>query len=146
MAENKNPSNPGDKLVLIVDDDDAIRDLLGFVVTKEGFRVEKVSDGAQALEKARELMPDLMLLDLMLPHYGGFEILRQLQAGETSAIPVIMITGRYMDRSTTEMIRQESNVVDYLEKPVNPAVLSALLHKTLKTCPPRPETPESKEV
>jgi len=145
MAENKNPSNPGDKLVLIVDDDDAVRELLGFVVMKEGFRVEKVLDGDQALKKARELMPDLMLLDLMLPRCGGFEILRQLQTGETSAIPIIMITGRYMDRSTSEMIRRESNVVDYLEKPVNPAVLSALLHKTLKTCPPRQNTPEVKE-
>lgn len=145
MAENKNLSNPGDKLVLIVDDDDAVRDLLGFVVMKEGFRAEKVPDGDQALEKARELMPDLMLLDLMLPGCGGFEILRQLQTGETSAIPIIMITGRYMDRSTSEMIRRESNVVDYLEKPVNPAVLSALLHKILKTCPPRPNTPEAKE-
>jgi DNA-binding response OmpR family regulator len=145
MAENKISSNPGDKLVLIVDDDDAVRDLLGFVVMKEGFRVEKVSDGAQALKKTQELMPDLMLLDLMLPHCGGFEILRQLQTGETSAIPVIMITGRYIDRSTSEMIRQESNVVDYLEKPVNPAVLSALLHKILKTCPPRPNTPESRK-
>ncbi len=145
MAENKISSNPGDKLVLIVDDDDAVRDLLAFVVMKEGFKAEKVSDGELALKKARELMPDLMLLDLMLPHCGGFEILRQLQAGETSAIPVIMITGRYMDRSTSEMIRQESNVVDYLEKPVNPAVLSALLHKILKTCPPRPNTPESRK-
>jgi DNA-binding response OmpR family regulator len=145
MAENKNPSNPGDKLVLIVDDDDAVRELLAFVVMKEGFKAEKVSDGDQALKKARELMPDLMLLDLMLPGCGGFEILRQLQTGGTSAIPIIMITGRYMDHSTTEMIRRESNVVDYLEKPVNPAVLSALLHKTLKTCPLRPNTSEAKE-
>ena len=145
MAENKISSNPGDKLVLIVDDDDAVRDLLAFVVMKEGFKAEKVSDGELALKKARELMPDLMLLDLMLPHCGGFEILRQLQTGETSAIPIIMITGRYMDHSTSEMIRRESNVVDYLEKPVNPAVLSALLHKILKTCPPRPNTPESRK-
>lgn len=144
MAENKNSPNPGDKLVLIVDDDAAVRELLCFVVMKEGFRAEEVSDGAQALEKARELMPDLVLLDLMLPHCDGFEILRQLQAGETAAIPIIMITGRHMDRSTSEMIRRESNVVDYLEKPVNPAVLSALLHKTLKTRPPSPGAPESK--
>ena len=112
---------------------------------KEGFKAEKVSDGDQALKKARELMPDLILLDLMLPGCGGFEILRQLQTGETSTIPIIMITGRYMDHSTTEMIRRESNVMDYLEKPVNPAVLSALLHKTLKTRPPHRNTPESRK-
>ena len=145
MAENKNLSDPGDKLILIVDDDDAICDLLEFAVKKEGFRAEKVSDGGQAVKRVQELMPNLILLDLMLPHCGGFEILRQLQAGETSTIPIVVVTGRYMDRSTSEIIRQESNVVDFLEKPVNPAVLSALLHKTLKTCPPHLNAPESKK-
>ena len=52
MTENKNSSDPGDKLVLIVDDDDAGRELLAFVVMKEGFKAEKVSDGDQALKKA----------------------------------------------------------------------------------------------
>ncbi|MFH1619406.1 MAG: response regulator [bacterium] len=145
MAENSNSSDPKEKLVLIVDDDDAVRELLEFVVKKEGFRVEKVSDGGEALKKAQEVMPDLIILDLMLPHCGGYEILRRLQEEETSEIPIIVITGHCMDRSTPAMIRQESNVVDFLEKPVKPAVLSALLHKALKTCPPHLNPPESKE-
>ncbi|HNT97260.1 MAG TPA: response regulator [Elusimicrobiales bacterium] len=132
---------PGEKTVLIVDDDDSIRDLLEFIVRKEGFRVEKAADGEEALEKARSLLPDLMLLDLMLPRFGGFEILRELQTDETSKIPIVIITGRYTDRSTSDMIKQEPNVRDFVEKPVRPPVLAALLHKILKTQPPRKPQP-----
>ena len=65
----------------------------------------------------------------MMPRYGGFEVLRQLQSGGLARIPIVIVTGRYTDRSTSEMIRQESNVVDFLEKPLNNAqrTLSALL-------------------
>ncbi|MCX5791307.1 MAG: response regulator [Elusimicrobia bacterium] len=125
--------DPADKLVLIVDDDDSVRELVEFIVKKEGFRVEKAADGEVALQKARALHPDLMLLDLMLPKYGGFEILRELQGDETSSIPIIIITGRYTDSSTAEMIKQESNVKDFLEKPIKPQVLGALIHKVLRT-------------
>lgn len=136
MGDNEILADPKDKLVLIVDDDDSVRELIEFIVAKEGFRVEKAVDGEQALKKIPEMRPDLVLLDLMLPRYGGFEILRQLQAGETSKIPIVVITGRYTDRSTSEMIRQESNVVDFLEKPVKPPVLASLLHRVLKTRSP----------
>ena len=128
--------NPGDKLVLVVDDDNSVLELVEFMVKKEGFRVEKAVDGAQALHKILAQRPDLVLLDLMLPRYGGFEILRQVQVGETSSIPIVVITGRYTDHSTSEMIRQESNVVEFLEKPIKVPVLSALLHRILKTRPP----------
>ena len=133
--ENTNLGNPGKKLVLIVDDDESVRELLDFVVRKEGFKVEKAVDGEEAMAKARSLHPDLILLDLMLPKYGGFEILRELQGDETSDIPIVIITGRYTERSTSEMIKQEPNVKDFLEKPVKPAVLSAFLHTLLKTRP-----------
>lgn len=128
--------NPGDKLVLVVDDDNSVLELIEFMVKKEGFRVEKAVDGAEALQRIQELHPDLVLLDLMLPRYGGFEILRQVQVGETANIPIVVITGRYTDHSTSEMIRQESNVVEFIEKPIKVPVLSALLHRILKTQPP----------
>ena len=136
MTDDEKLGNPGDKLVLIVDDDSSVLELVEFMVKKEGFRVEKAVDGEEALRKIPELHPDLVLLDLMLPRYGGFEILRQVQVGETAGIPIVVITGRYTDHSTSEMIRQESNVVEFLEKPIKVAVLSALLHRILKTRPP----------
>jgi DNA-binding response OmpR family regulator len=133
--ENTNFGNPGEKLVLIVDDDDSVRELLDFVVRKEGFKIEKAADGEEALSKAKALHPDLILLDLMLPKYGGFEILRELQSDDTVDIPIVIITGRYTDRSTSEMIKQEPNVKDFVEKPVKPQVLCAILHTLLKTRP-----------
>ncbi|OGS13572.1 MAG: hypothetical protein A2234_01635 [Elusimicrobia bacterium RIFOXYA2_FULL_58_8] len=135
MENNAGFSNPADKLVLIVDDDDSVRELIEFVVKKEGFRVDKAADGEEALKKARTINPDLILLDLMLPKFGGFEILRELQGDETESIPIVIITGRYTDRSTSEMIKQEPNVKDFIEKPVKPQVLSAVMHKILHTQP-----------
>ncbi len=136
MENTSTFGRPADKLVLIVDDDESVRDLIEFIVKKEGFRVEKAADGEEALSKARSVNPDLILLDLMLPKFGGFEILRELQSDETGTIPIVIITGRYTDRSTSDMIKQEPNVKDFLEKPVKPQVLSILLHKLLKTQPP----------
>ena len=134
--ETSGYTNPADKLVLIVDDDDAVRDLIEFVIKKEGFKVDKAADGEEALQKARQISPDLILLDLMLPKFGGFEILRELQNDETVNIPIVIITGRYTDRSTSYMIKQEPNVKDFIEKPVKPQALAAVVHKLLKTQPP----------
>lgn len=130
-----NLSDPAEKTILIVDDDEGIRDLLDFIVKKEGFKTEKASDGKTAIEKAKTLYPDLIILDLMLPGYGGFEILRELQMYETAKIPIIIITGKYMDRTTQEMIKMEPNVVDFVEKPIKTQVLTSLIHKILKTSP-----------
>lgn len=121
---------PG-KLVLVVDDDDSVREMLEFIVKKEGFRVETAADGEEGVSKAEKLGPDLIILDLMLPRYGGFELLRRLQAGEHKTIPIVVVTGRYTDRSTADLIRQESNVVEFLEKPVRPAVLGAALQRII---------------
>jgi len=133
--ENSVFGRPADKLVLIVDDDESVRELIEFIVKKEGFRIEKAADGEEALNKARTVNPDIILLDLMLPKFGGFEILRELQTDETSGIPIVIITGRYTDRSTSDMIKQEPNVREFIEKPVKPQILTSLLHKLLHTQP-----------
>ncbi len=130
---NTGSSNTADKLILIVDDDKDIRDLLSIVVTKAGFRTVLAQDGEDALAKARALLPDLILLDLMLPNTGGFEALHELQADETANIPVIVMTGRQLDQSTFEMIKRESNVRDFIAKPIETDKLLAGLHKFLKT-------------
>ncbi len=127
--------NPEDMRILIVDDDESVWDVLYYIVRKEGFRVEKASDGTEAMEKARLLHPALIILDLMLPGSGGFEVLRELQAEDTLDIPIILVSGRRMDLSTLEMLKRESNVKEFLEKPVKPQVLAALLHSLLKTRP-----------
>lgn len=128
-------TNSADKLVLIVDDDKEIIDLLEAVVKKEGFKVEKAEDGLEARNKARSLLPDLILLDLMLPKAGGFEILQAFQEDETADIPVMVLTGRRLDRTTTDMIRQQSNVRDFMEKPVKAELLTSAMHQILRTRP-----------
>jgi DNA-binding response OmpR family regulator len=138
--DQKPPGSPSEKLVVIIDDDDSVRELLEFIVQKEGFRTDTAIDGEAGLNKIAEVKPDLVILDLMLPRYGGFEVLRQLQNGDTARIPIVIVTGRYTDRTTAEMIRQESNVMDFLEKPIKAGVLSNALHKILKTQPPQGKT------
>lgn len=124
---------PGEKLILIVDDDDSVMELFDFIARKEGFKTVKATNGGAAIKTARLLRPALILLDLMLPKPGGFEVMRELQGDDTSDIPIVIVTGRYMDCSTLEMIKQEPNVKDFLEKPVEPQTLAALLHTLLKT-------------
>ncbi|HCE98859.1 MAG TPA: hypothetical protein DER10_10230 [Elusimicrobia bacterium] len=132
--ENTGSGDPAEKLVLIVDDDDSVMELFDFIARKEGFKTVKATSGEAAIKTARLVRPALILLDLMLPKPGGFEVMRELQGEDTSDIPIVIVTGRYMDRSTLEIIKQEPNVKDFLEKPVEPQVLAALLHSLLKTC------------
>lgn len=132
----ENLSDPGEKVVLLVDDDESLLDLMEHVVKKEGFRTDRATDGNEALRKAQALNPDLIILDFMLPGMGGYEVLRELQASGNGGIPIIVITGRHMDRKNIEMVRQESNVREFMEKPLRPAVLATTLHNLLKTRPP----------
>jgi len=128
-------AEPG-KLVLVVDDDEGVREVFGFLARKHGHRVETAADGEDAARKTESLHPDLIVLDLMLPRYGGFELLRHLQAGALSKVPIIVVTGRYTDRSTADLIREESNVVELLEKPVETDRFVAAMERALK--PGRP--------
>ncbi|MDA8325037.1 MAG: response regulator [Nitrospiraceae bacterium] len=131
--KNTGLGDPAEKLILIVDDDDSVMELFDFVARKEGFKTVKATSGEAAIKTARLLRPALVLLDLMLPKPGGFEVMRELQNDDTSDIPIVIITGRLLDRSTLELIKQEPNVKDCLEKPVEPQVLAALLHTLLET-------------
>ncbi|HVE14737.1 MAG TPA: response regulator [Elusimicrobiota bacterium] len=129
-------ADPKDKLILIVDDDESILDLLEHIVKKEGFRVERAVDGPEAVRKVEAVNPNLIILDFMLPGMGGFEVLKELQMGELRAIPVIVITGRKIDRHTVEILLQEANVKQFIEKPIKPVVLVGSLHKLLATRAP----------
>lgn len=128
--------DPKEKLILIVDDDESILDLLEHVVKKEGFRVDRATDGPEALRKVDADCPDAIVLDFMLPGMGGFEVAKELQAGDARGVPILVITGRKIDQATIDMILQESNVREYIEKPIKPAVLAARLHKLLGTKAP----------
>jgi CheY-like chemotaxis protein len=133
-----NGGRPADKLILVVDDDPGIVMMLKESVKFEGFRVDEAMDGEEALDKIEKLKPDLVLLDLMLPRYGGFEVIEELKAGPRAATPVVVITGRFGDSETAAKLRGEPSVAAFLDKPVKPAELGGILHRILKTRPERP--------
>jgi len=104
------------KTVLIIEDERDLADLLAFNLEKEGYRTLISQDGVMGLEKARELSPDLILLDLMLPGMSGTEVCKSLKGSEkTSRIPVIMLTARgdEIDR----VVGFEVGADDYVPKP-----------------------------
>ena len=104
--------------ILIVEDEADIRELLRFNLEREGFSVLEAADGNEALRLARQHLPDLMLLDVMMPGPDGFEVCRLLGAqAETAHIPVLMLTarGEEMDR----VVGLSLGADDYVVKPLS---------------------------
>ncbi|MBI2790159.1 MAG: response regulator [Elusimicrobia bacterium] len=126
---------PGEKLILVVDDDETVRSFLEMSASLQGFRVLTAVDGLDAGVKLESQTPDLIITDLMMPGQGGYEFLRSLQGGASGRIPVFIVTGSALDDSTIKMIRAEANVVEFVAKPVKMAKFVSALHKTLKTAP-----------
>lgn len=81
--------------ILVVEDEPALRDTLFYNLKKDGFTVETVGDGRAALDSARKLKPDLIILDIMLPELDGFEVARILRKETTT--PILMLTARDRD-------------------------------------------------
>ncbi len=105
-------------LVLVVDDEPEIRQLVERTLASKGYLVEVAQDGAEALEKAERLVPDLILLDAMLPKVHGFEACRRIKAGpRTRNVPVIMMTALYKGWRFAQDARESYGAEDYVEKP-----------------------------
>ena len=122
--------NPAEKLILIVDDDETVLDFLKFAVEHEGFRTVTAADGLDALEKVKANSPDLLILDMMIPKKGGYEVIKSLQSSEHSRIPILVITGRFVDDNFKQMVQFEPNVREYIIKPVKPPFLIYKIHWT----------------
>jgi two-component system alkaline phosphatase synthesis response regulator PhoP len=116
-------------LILVVDDEPNIVQLARMYLEREGFRVEASGDGRTALEKARQLRPALMLLDIMLPELDGFEVCRRLRA-EKCNLPILVLTAR--DDDVDKILGLEMGADDYLTKPFNPRELVARVKAILR--------------
>ncbi len=117
--------------VLIVDDEKDIRELLEFHLQQQGFTTVMASNGEEALEKIDEKLPDLIILDLMMPKLDGAEVCRALKREEqTRRIPIIMLTakGEEIDR----VVGFELGVDDYVAKPFSPRELTLRVKAILK--------------
>jgi type II secretory ATPase GspE/PulE/Tfp pilus assembly ATPase PilB-like protein/ActR/RegA family two-component response regulator len=118
-------------LVLIADDDQAMRDLEGAVLRAAGLAVADSADGAEALDMARMLRPSIMLLDMDMPNLSGFEVLEELRSTLSGrAVPVIVVTAR--DDPETESRCIELGAEDYVTKPIQPATLIARIRAVLR--------------
>ncbi len=105
--------------ILVVEDDEDIRDLLKFTLSSAGYTVLEAGEGGEAMAKARRSRPDLVLLDLMLPGMDGFEICRELKKGpETAQTAVIMLTAR--GEEVDRIVGLELGADDYVVKPFSP--------------------------
>jgi DNA-binding response OmpR family regulator len=107
--------------ILVVEDELALRDTLAYNLKKDGFTVEAVGDGRSALESARRLKPDLIVLDLMLPEIDGFEVCRILR--KEMITPILMLTAR--DDEIDRVVGLEVGADDYLTKPFSMRELMA---------------------
>jgi chemosensory pili system protein ChpA (sensor histidine kinase/response regulator) len=103
-------------MVLVVDDSLTVRKITTRLLTREGFRVDSAKDGVDALEKMRDLLPDVVLLDVEMPRMDGFELARVMRADERmKSVPIIMITSRTADKHRN--LAMEIGVNVYLGKP-----------------------------
>jgi DNA-binding response OmpR family regulator len=104
------------RTVLVVEDKASLTQMLKFLFLSKGLKVEIAFNGREALEKALSLLPDLILLDIVMPEMNGFEVLEKLREKEaTSRIPIIMLTAR---KSREDMLRaKELGAVEYITKP-----------------------------
>ncbi len=114
--------------VLVVEDEIALRETLAYNLKKEGYGVEAVGDGRIALDSARRLQPNLIVLDIMLPGLDGFEVCRILRKEMTT--PILMLTAR--DDEIDRVVGLEVGADDYLTKPFSMRELMARVKAQLR--------------
>ena len=118
--------------VLVADDDDLLLQLLEHKLTQQGYTVICVEDGEHALEMARAEIPDLIVLDGMMPGMDGFDVLRNLKEGDdTRDIPVVMLTARNMERDIVSGLTLGAE--EYLVKPFMPEELVVRIKRLVDT-------------
>jgi len=116
--------------VVIADDDPDIRRLVEMTVTNAGCDVTVASDGEEALERVRDSMPDLVILDVLMPRRDGWEVARALKSDPaTREVPVMFLTSRGQEHDVLEGF--DSGAVDYMVKPFSPRELQVRVRAVL---------------
>lgn len=117
------------KKILVVDDDPVVQKLLGETLSRDGYQVTVAKDGIDAMLRVRADKPDLIVLDIMMPHFNGYEVCSNIkQDAALKTIPIILLTSR-----GKEVDPRLLNVmgIEYLHKTAQPQELLAMLEKTL---------------
>ncbi|MEG0267653.1 MAG: response regulator YycF [Carnobacterium sp.] len=116
------------KKILVVDDEKPISDIVKFNLVKEGYEVFTAYDGEEALEQVKEVEPDLIILDLMLPKIDGLEVCREIR--KTHDMPIIMVTAK--DSEIDKVLGLELGADDYVTKPFSNRELVARVKANLR--------------
>jgi two-component system, OmpR family, phosphate regulon response regulator PhoB len=131
---------PGDKKILIVDDEPAIREMVVFALERVGFDVIEAGDAQEALTRIADQSPSLILLDWMLPDVSGVDLARRIKRDEVAQrIPIIMLTARSEENDKIRGL--EVGADDYITKPFSPRELVARINAVLRRI--EPEAAES---
>lgn len=133
------------KRILIVEDELDIIELISFHLKKEGFEIDFVTEGDQALPAIEEQRPDLILLDLMLPGMDGFDVCRQLKGiPEHKNIPIIMVSAKSEEPDIVSGL--ELGAEDYVTKPFSPKILISRVKAVLRRANKPVDEPQIKEI
>jgi len=116
------------KKILIIEDEKSISDIVKFNLTKERFEVEVAADGLVGLNKALEMNPDLILLDVMLPSMDGFQVCKKIR--ETKTTPIIMLTAK--EEEVDKVLGLELGADDYITKPFGMRELIARIKANIR--------------
>jgi two-component system alkaline phosphatase synthesis response regulator PhoP len=130
-TRNRGSQEPARPRVLVVDDEDDLLELVRYNLAKDGYDIECVGSGEQALLSARTSPPDLIVLDLMLPAVDGLEVCRRLKADpRTREILIVMLTAKGEEADMVAGLERGAD--DYIAKPFSPRVLSARVRALLR--------------
>jgi len=117
--------------ILVVEDEEALSDILRDALKRHGYKVERAFDGDTGLEMAEKLLPDLIILDIMLPRMDGWEVCRRLKENKkTSAIPIILLTARRDEQDVVAGL--DLGADDYIRKPFSLIELAARVRSVLR--------------
>jgi two-component system, OmpR family, alkaline phosphatase synthesis response regulator PhoP len=131
--------------ILVVDDEEDLLELVNYNLTKEGYRIRCVASGEEALAEARQNVPDLIVLDLLLPSVDGLEICRILKGdSRTAHVPILMLTAKSEESDVVSGL--ELGADDYMTKPFSPRVLLARIRALLRRIRAKDTTEEQGTV
>jgi DNA-binding response OmpR family regulator len=121
--------------ILLAEDEKQIADMISFKLGNRGHHIVRAEDGEEAVALAGRELPDLILLDAMMPGLSGFEVLRRLKSDSSlQSIPVIMVTAKGHERDVLSGL--QGGAIDYIVKPFSLKELSARVELALRREPP----------
>lgn len=131
--------------ILIIDDEEDIRDILKYNLEKEGFKVDVASSGTDGLEKMKLNIPDLVILDVMMPGMDGIEVCESIRStSDYDQIIICLLTARNEDYS--QIAGLDAGADDYVSKPVKPKVLISRINALLRRKGKQEQTPSSELI